>query len=398
MRKLPLPLSLSQPLPRSLSRTNWAKVVEMKIKHIPALGISFILAVALPCSAGTTPPDGILAASVGDTVILIEPFSGRTATFETGPVGWLFPAPGGILFAPDVINARTTVINLLALAVVDRLDGLTMPYFSANADRYTAITDEVVMLSYPDRAVIKTISAEIAHPWQVIMAPDGAAMLILERLPDGSTGVYMTTVNLITNQVVYRRPLLGDIRHFALSPQLGILALADTENNQVHVVEPATLTAIAVHATEGQPIDVTFAQEGKVLATAVATGDGAGTLNLAIFKTSKKYIRISKEYSIPLGAKPVRIASSPGGNYVAVALEGGSVAIVDVGGRKTIATGTLPATPRDLRWCDPLSEGPMITDWSDGETPTEFGTFVPKVRDEGELSGLAEPVRKKPPS
>ncbi len=370
----------------------------MKIKHIPALVVALTLSVALPCSAKTRPPDGILAASVGDTVMLVEPFSGRTVSFETGPIGWLYPAPGGILFAPDVINARTTVINLLALAVVDRLDGLTMPYFSANPDRYTAITDEIVLLSYPDRAVIKTIGAKIAHPWQVIMAPDGAAMMILERLPDGSTGVHMTTVNLITSQVVYRRPLIGDIRHFALSPQLGILALADAETDQVHLVEPATLTPIAVRATAGQPVDVTFTHEGKIMATAIATGDGAGVLDLAIFKTSKKGMRIDKEFSIPLASSPVRIAPSPGGTYVAVALEGGSLTVVDVKERKIVATGALPGTPRDLRWCDPLREGPMIANWSDGETPPEFGTFVPKVRDEGELSGLEEPVWKKPPN
>ena len=130
----------------------------MKIKHTSALFVALTLAVAPICSAKTTQPAGVLAASVGDSVMLVEPTSGRTITLETGPVGWLFPAPGGILFAPDVINARTSVISLIALAVVDRLDGLTMPYFSADPDRYTAITDEIVMLSYPDRAVIKTIS------------------------------------------------------------------------------------------------------------------------------------------------------------------------------------------------------------------------------------------------
>ena len=39
----------------------------------------------------------------------------------------------------------------------------------------------------------------------------------------------------------------------------------------------------------------------------------------------------------------------------------------------------------------------MIANWTDGETPAEFGTFVPKVREEGELSGLEEPVREKKP-
>ena len=348
------------------------------------------------CSAKAKPPTGVLAASVGNSVILVEPTSGRTITLETGPVGWLFPAPGGVLFAPDVINSQTSVISLLSLAIVDRLDGLTMPHFSANPDRYTAIADDVVTLSYPDRAVIKRISAKIVHPWQVIMAPDGAAMLILERLPDGSTGTHMSTVNLITSQVVYRRLLPGDIRHISLSPQLGLLALADAENNQVHLVEPATLAPMAARPTPGQPIDVAFTLDGKTMATAVDTGDGAGILDLAHFKTGKKGMQLKKTHSIPLSAAPVRLAASPGGKYVAIALDGGSVAVVDIEGRVITGTGALPDTPRDLRWCDPTREGPMIADWSDGEVPAEFGTFVPKVKDD-KSSGLEEPVWKKPP-
>jgi len=39
----------------------------------------------------------------------------------------------------------------------------------------------------------------------------------------------------------------------------------------------------------------------------------------------------------------------------------------------------------------------MIADWSDGEPPTDFGEFIPKVRDDTS-SGLEEPVWKKPPS
>lgn len=271
------------------------------------------LAISLPCLAKDTTSSGILAASVGNEVVLVEPNSGTAIPLESGPVGWLYPAPGGILFAPDVINNQTTVINLMSLAVVDRLEGLTMPHFSANPDRYTAIANGIVVLSYPDRAVIKRISATIAHPWQVIMAPDGAAMIILERLPDGSTGVHMTTVNLITSQVVYRRPLSGDIRHMSLSPQLGLIALADAKTNVVHLGEPATLTPVAAHATDGQPIDLAFTHEGKILATAIDPGDGTGILELALFKAGKKKgLRIDKEFPIPLAAAPVRLAVSPG--------------------------------------------------------------------------------------
>jgi hypothetical protein len=355
------------------------------------------LAITLPCSAKNHPPTGILAASVGDSVVLIEPVSGRTVAFDTGPVGWLFPAPGGILFAPDVINARTTVISLLAAAVVDRIDGLTMPHFGGSPDRYVAVIGEIVVASYPDRAVIKTIPAEVHNPWQVIVSPDDAAMLVLERLPDGSTGVHITMVNLITRQVIQSRPLAGNIVHMALSPKLGLLALADADSSQIHLVEPATLTPMASRPVKGRPIDVVFARGGEALAAAVNAGDGTGTVDLTFFKSGKKGLRLDRESSIPLAAAPVRIDASPGGDHVAVALEGGAVVIVSVKDRLIVGQFELPGTPRDLRWCDPLREGPMIADWTDGEAPPDFGDFVPK--DSGDSStGLAEPVRKRPPN
>jgi len=374
-----------------------AKVEHMQALRIVAVAL-LVLATTVLCSAKQKVPVGILAASVGDSVFLVEPGgSGRTVEFDTGPVGWLFPGPGGILFAPDVINARTTVISLLSLAVVDRLDGLTMPHFGGSPDRYVAITDDVVLASYPDRAIMKRIPAKISHPWQVIVAPDDAAMLVLERLPDGSTGIHMTTVNLITRQVVYRRPLTGDIRHMSLSPQLGLLALADAASNQVYLVEPATLSLMASRPTDGRPLDVIFTSGGKILATAVDSGDGAGVLDLAQFKSGKKGLKLDKEFSIPLAAAPVRIDSSPDGAHVAIALEGGAITIIDVNTRAIVATAELPGTPRDLRWCDPLSEGPMVPAWTDGEAPPDFGTFIPKVKDD-KSSGLEEPSWIKPPN
>jgi len=355
------------------------------------------LTITLPCPAKDNPLSGVLAASVGDSVVLIEPVSGRTVAFDTGPVGWLFPAPGGMLFAPDVINAHTTVISLRSAAVVDRMDGLTMPHFGGSPDRYIAIVGEVIVASYPDRGIIKQIPAEIDHPWQVIVSPDDAAMLVLERLPDGSTGVHMTTVNLITRQVIRSRPLAGGILHMALSPQLGLLALADAGSSQIHLVEPATLTPMASRPVKGRPLDVVFARGGDALVTAVDDGNGAGYLDLAFFKSGKKGLRLDKEASIPLAAAPVRIDASPDGDNVAVALEGGAVVIVNVKQKAVVDRAELPGTPRDLRWCDPTREGPMVADWSDGEAPPDFGTFAPKVKDD-KSSGLEEPSWVKPPN
>jgi len=362
------------------------------------LAVFFVaLAITLPCPAKDHSPKGILAASVGDSVVLIEPVSGLTVDFDTGPVGWLFPAPGGILFAPDVINARTTVISLLSATVVDRIEGLTMPHFGGSPDRYIAIVGDVIVASYPDRAAIKRIPAEIRHPWQVIVSPDDAAALVLDRLPDGSTGVHMTTVNLITGQVIQSRPLAGDILHMALSPQLGLLALADAGSSQIHLVEPATLTPMASRPVKGRPLDVVFARGGEALAAAVDAENGTGLVDLAFFKSGKKGLRLDKEFSIPLAAAPVRIDASPDGDHVAVALEGGVVVIINVKGRDIVGHVELSGTPRDLRWCDPGLEGPMIADWSNGEAPSDFGD-VPAGDNDDKSSGLEEPSWVKPPN
>lgn len=361
----------------------------MKIQHI--LLIVIALSIAITCSAKQDPPEGLLAASIGDTVVLLETSSGGTVSLKTGPVGWLFPAPGGIVFAPDVINGHTSVINLRSQTVVGRLEGLTMPHFGFRPDRYIALPGNALVLSYPERSIMAKIESEIRHPWQVVFAPEDAALLILERLPDGSTGIYLTTVNLITNQTVFRRPLGGDIRHMAVSPTLGLLAFADAQAGAVHLVQPATLFPMAERPVPGSPVDVTFAHVGKILTTATATDDGKGILDLALFKGGKKGLRITKEFAIPLDATPVRIALSPDGEHVAVALEGGGVVVILVDKQEVVATYQLPGTPRDLRWCDPSIEGPIIPEWSDGDTEEDgYDPYIPRVTD-GSTNGLTAP-------
>ena len=155
---------------------------------------------------------------------------------------------------------------------------------------------------------------------------------------------------------------------------------------------------MADHPVEGRPLDVAFVHGGKILATAVATPEGAGILELALFKSTKKGIKLDKEHTIALPASPVRIAGSPSGDRVAVALNDSTIAIVDIDKRKIVATVELPGIPRDLRWCDLTREGPMIPEWSDGEPDEiDFGPFEPKVRDDTS-SGLEEPSWIKPPN
>jgi hypothetical protein len=346
---------------------------------------------AFSTSGGDKLSDGMLAASVGDEVVLAIPATGAILSMYTGPVGWLFPGPGGILFAPDVVNSKTTVINMRTGNVVDRMDGLSMPRFGEAPDRYIALAGEIMLVTYPERAVMASIPAAIAHPWQSIIAPDDAAMLVLERLPDGSTGVHMTTINLITRQLVYRRPLAGDIIRMALSPQLALLALADIEDRRIRLVEPATLVPIADYPTPGEPRDVAFVDNGKVLATAIETTDGNGILHLGVYKQGKHGLKLKKEHTVDLGSAPVRADRSPDGGQLAVALGTGEVVIVDVDQREVVLSLQLPGTPRDLRWCDPTREGPMVPEWSDGDAPDlDLGGFRPKISDH-EASGLEKP-------
>jgi len=338
---------------------------------------------SLSAAAKEQSPGGLLAASVGNEVVLIDPSSGASVRMVTGPVGWLFPGPGGVLFAPDVINGRTTVIDLRTQTVVERLDGLSMPHFGETPDRYVAVAGEVMLVSYPERAVMARIPATIAHPWQVLIAPDDAAMLVLERLPDRSTGIHITTVNLITRQVVYRRPLSGDIVHMALSPRLGLLALADVDSDRVRLVEPSTLMPVADLPTPGPPRDLTFVDDGTIMATAVESDDGSGALHLARFKQGKNGLKVDKEHIIELAVTPLRLDRSPDAEQIAVALSDGTVQIVGVDQRKIIRTLQLAGAPRDLRWCDPSREGPVVPDWSDDESPTlDLGGFETKISDD----------------
>ncbi len=53
------------------------------------------LTVCVPFAlAKDNPPMGMVGVSAGDVVVLVDPASGAQKSISTGPVGWLFPAPG----------------------------------------------------------------------------------------------------------------------------------------------------------------------------------------------------------------------------------------------------------------------------------------------------------------
>ncbi len=69
-------------------------------------------------------PPGVIAASVGEVVILADPDRAWKVEFDAGTVGWLFPAPSGIVFAPDLVRGKTTVLDVRSRRVLDRFDNL----------------------------------------------------------------------------------------------------------------------------------------------------------------------------------------------------------------------------------------------------------------------------------
>jgi len=311
------------------------------------------------------PPPGLLVASVGEQVVLADPIGGAMHKLQAGPVGFLFPAPGGIVFAPDLVDGSTTVIDLAGLRVADRIDGVTMPRFGQDADRYVVVAGDVMLLSYPERARIALIEAELTSPWQTVITADGAILLDLERGPGSDMRPTLAAVDLLGREVVYRRRLDGDVIRMALGQHLGLLALADQASSEIRLVEPSQLAVVLAVPTQGAPIDVAFVGEDELLVVAVVE-PSASTLQVVELKRRRsKGLKIKKTRLFHLSGPPVRLAPGPWGLRVAVAEEGGRVEVVELDHLELVSTLELGSTPRDLVWCDPAAAGPLLPEWSD---------------------------------
>jgi hypothetical protein len=337
--------------------------------RIPGCALVVILVAVPLASAKKDPPTGVIAASVGEEVVLANPATGTTSRFQCGTVGWLYEGPAGALFAPDLLAGRTTVFDLRAGTVAERMDGVTMPHFGpVQPDRYVVVAGDVLMVSYPERAVIGRIEAEIAYPWQVLMISD-SVLMVLEKGPTGDGPVTLTALDLVSSQQVYRRPLSDGVERLALSRELGLLAVADADTSAVTLVEPATLTPVAVLATSGPAADLVFLDEQRALASVSAMEGSTGELRVWNLKAKKGALKVKKERSIALPARPLRVVASPAQDRIAVALAGGVIEVVELEKLTTVATIELPGVPRDVVWCDPLRPGPPTPEWSSEKEP-----------------------------
>lgn len=329
------------------------------------------------------PPVGLIAASVGDDVAVVEPRTGTSQSFASGPVAWLYPAPGGVLYAPDLVNGRTTVIDLRGTRVREVLDGVTMPHFGELADRYVAVSGSVLLVSYPERALIATIDTEIEHPWQVEVEARDRVLLVLERELGGSE-VWLAAVMLDEGRPVYRRRLSGDIRRFAVSNAIGLLAVADAAANAVRLVDPATAAPLAEFDVPGQPLDLVFANEGSWLLTAIDVGAGEGLLTAHTFRRKKDGgVERRERWRVSLAGVPKRVVLSPDGRHAAVALASGRLEIIHVKRQELVATAQLATAPRDVVWADPAVPGPLLPEWSDQKPPElDLGVSGPDFLEE----------------
>ena len=336
------------------------------------LGFGLAVAILLgTCGAGAGGPVsvGLIAASVGETVVLVDPTTGWSESYPSGPVGWLYPAPGGVLFAPDLVGGRTTVLDLITRRVRERLDGITMPVFGEQPDRYLTVAGgEVIVLSYPERSPLVRFDAAISRPWQLRLTADETALLVLERSPEGDDAA-LVAVDMISRQTVYRRPLAGGVARMALSEGLGLLVVADSRGGRVCGIDPSTGLPVECWSVAGQPTDVAFTREPEQLAVAVAESAEAGRLLLWRLKRKENGLTL-KAREVVLGGVPVRLALDPSGTRLAVALASGQVEVVDVQKREVIGTVALGGVPRDLVWCDPLRPGPALPEWSDRRPPS----------------------------
>jgi hypothetical protein len=326
--------------------------------------------VLLTAGAKSSPPAGLLVVSEGESVVIVAPATGEALAIPAGPVAWLFPAPGGTLFAPDLVHGTTTVIDLLTQTVRERLDGVTMPRFGQQPDRYVVVSKQLLVMSYPERALMNRFEIAFERPWQVEVAAGNTVLLVLERDPEGSGRASLVAVNLSEGRLVYRLPLSGDVRRFALSSKFHVVALADAEGRVVFA-EPGTLTPRAGFETPGRAVDVVFTGDGSLLAVAVETADGAGELLIWKLKLLKDgTFERSKQWLVAIDGSPQRLVNSPDQRHVAVATAAGLLHVVDVNERSVLRTVELPGSPRDLVWCDPFAPGPSLPEWTDDDPPT----------------------------
>ncbi|RLE27466.1 MAG: hypothetical protein DRJ65_02790 [Acidobacteria bacterium] len=306
-------------------------------------------------------PRGVVIMSSGDQVVLVDPASSGIRSLETGPVGFLFPAPGGVLFAPDVVNGRTGVIDLRSGRVVEMISGVTMPHFGPRRDRYLVVAGALTMVSYPERSLIFRMDGEFDRPWQVQLGPEGMTVLILERRPSGEGGTTISAIDIMHRRVVYSKIFDHDLIHFAMAPSRGVMAVIDRTAGDVVLLDSMTLIEVRRLPVPDGATDVVVLSDGKELVVAGASGR---LLRWAL-KVKSDALQVLTEDPIMIPGRTMRLAVGPDGRLVAAATDLGRLIIVDSKKGDVIGEWEIPQALRDFQWVDSQQRGPLLPSWSD---------------------------------
>lgn len=308
-------------------------------------------------------PGGVLAASCGDQVVLVDPVQGRTAAFDTGQVGWLYPAPGAVVFAPDLINAHTTVISTAPPAVLERLDGVTMPLFGSLSDRYVvAGPGRVLMVAYPGKAIISRREVDIGAPWRSLLDAEGRFLFVIEQGGSGKPGA-ITAVDAIGGSVGARAPIDGPVTDAVLVADPPTVALAGRTSPAIRLRPAETLTPALIIQAGGEVAGLATCRE-RWLVAAVREGD-QGRLQLWKLRGGRGGIRVKPKDVVQLPRAPLDVVVSPDGEWIAVAVDGPELLILQWKKDDVILRTPLPAPPRDVVWTDPTRPAPTWPEWSD---------------------------------
>lgn len=282
---------------------------------------------------------------------------------ETGPVGWLYPAPGALLFAPDTVDGRTTVIELRSGRVAERLEGVTLPVFGQADDRYVvAVPGRVLVVSFPERVVLAEHEVGLRRPWRSRVSADGLFLYVLERPGEGRPAA-VAVVDLLAGTLAVRKELPGDAVDMVLLEELGLVALAEPGEGAIELRSGSSLDVEARIECGGAPAALAF-DGTRWLWAAESRGDAGGVERWRLHRRSKG-LSTRMKGSLALPGRPVRMALDPAAQWLAVAAEGDELWIVPAGVDRIARTLSLPAPPRDVVWPDLDRPGPLLPEWSD---------------------------------
>lgn len=332
------------------------------MRRLVLVGVALLM--AGPAGAWGKGPGGRIAVSCGEGVAIVDPADGRVVSVPTGPVGWLYPAPGGVLYAPDTRRGRTTAIDLVTGGVRERFDGVMMPVFGVEDERYVvAVRGRVLIAAYPDRLVLRDWEVPLERPWRVRVSHDGLTLYVLDRPAEGAS---LVKVDLLSGREEVRTAVEGEPDEMILFEETGLVAVARPGAGLVELRSGTLLNVEGAVRCDGRPTGLAFDGRGHLL-VGVAGTNGGEVLRFRIRRTAKNGLSVQEKGRRDVPAAPGRMAASPDGRWLAVGGAGGGLWIMATGLGRIERSAKVPGPVRDVVWPDLERTGPLMPEWSNGD-------------------------------